>query len=344
MAAKLAANIAAMRSVPGRTTRSAWQARSRWSLDDPPARRTSIPPRVYITPPRRRGRVTSPRVMLLADRRAPCRPILPRTLPACPDAECPLPRRPPESAAAPEAMRFPPSVFPLWKPPFQIPPFQADSTKGANRRGNRTAAFLENGAKPPKSRRFSSAPFSAAALRVAPPPPPLNQPLALDPTLGVSALVGPATARALARCRPSKVHAKRVGSSPPKSCAAGFPDEASEPQNPPRFFSVSPWGFASARCVSKMFFTAGRAYGAAPAAHPAHRPGFEGKKESELKNLFVPILSRCDSDLVNIASLRQIDGQRCNVVLRRVAHDQRIIPDLLRVRIDGQIGEFLFLL
>ena len=135
MAAKLAANIAAMRSVPGRTTRSAWQARSRWSLDDPPARRTSIPPRVYITPPRRRGRVTSPRVMLLADRRAPCRPILPRTLPACPDAECPLPRRPPESAAAPEAMRFPPSVFPLWKPPFQIPPFQADSTKGANRRG-----------------------------------------------------------------------------------------------------------------------------------------------------------------------------------------------------------------
>ena len=32
-------------------------------------------------------------------------------------------------------MRFPPSVFPLWKPPFLIPPFLRTTPKGENRRG-----------------------------------------------------------------------------------------------------------------------------------------------------------------------------------------------------------------
>lgn len=34
-------------------------------------------------------------------------------------------------------MRFPPSFFPLWKPPFRLPPFQADHTKGGKPQGDK---------------------------------------------------------------------------------------------------------------------------------------------------------------------------------------------------------------
>ena len=147
----------------------------------------------------------SPVVTSLATSARTCRPSTTLHVARVPRCGIPVARRPPESAAAPVTLRFPPSVFPLWKPPFQIPPFRGLHQRGQTAGGNRTAAFMENGAKPPRSRRFSSAPFSAAALRVAPPRRRLINPIALDPSLGVSALVGPkpaARVHLLARFRP----------------------------------------------------------------------------------------------------------------------------------------------
>jgi len=39
------------------------------------------------------------------------------------------------------SMLFPPSVFPLWKPPFLIPPFNWNTPKGANRGGQQHGVF-----------------------------------------------------------------------------------------------------------------------------------------------------------------------------------------------------------
>ena len=149
--------------------------------------------------------------------------------PARPDAVFPSPdatlsaRRRPGPAFSP--FSFPPLETPFPDSPFKSGLHQRGQTAG----GNRTAAFLENGAKPPRSRRFSLAPFSAAALRVAPPHRRSINPVALDPTLGVSALVGPkpvAAVQVLARFRPSKVApiAKRIGALilPPKTLRGGF--------------------------------------------------------------------------------------------------------------------------
>ena len=139
------------------------------------------------------------------------------------------PKDRPESAAAP-GPAFSPFSFPPLGTPFPDSPFKSGlHQRGQTAGGNRTAAFLENGAKPPRSRRFSLAPFSAAALRVAPPHRRSINPVALDPTLGVSALVGPkpvAAVQVLARFRPSKVApiAKRIGALilPPKTLRGGF--------------------------------------------------------------------------------------------------------------------------
>ena len=77
----------------------------------------------------------------------------------------PVARRPPESAAAPVALRFPPSVFPFWEPPFQIPPFQRTPPKGANRRGQPHGGLSGKRRKTAEESAVFSAPFSAAALR-----------------------------------------------------------------------------------------------------------------------------------------------------------------------------------
>jgi len=131
----------------------------------------------------------------------------------------------------PLAMRFPPSVFPLWKPPFQIPPFQSGlHQRGQTAGGKRTAAFLENGAKPPRSRRFFSAPFSAAALRVATAPPPLNQPRCARPqSWGQRVGRSGNGSRGSTRCRPFVDAAKRRQVHHPRRCAAGFPMKHRDP-------------------------------------------------------------------------------------------------------------------
>ena len=70
------------------------------------------------------------------------------------DAVCGRLRRPhldglrPFSAAGGGGERcFPPSVFPLWKPPFLIPPFSKESTKGGKPRGAPARRPLWRGAR-----------------------------------------------------------------------------------------------------------------------------------------------------------------------------------------------------
>ena len=99
-----------------------------------------------------------------------CRPLPPRTLPACPDAECPLPEDRPRARRLPRPCVCPLQFSPFGNPLSRFPLFSAEShQRGQTAGGKRTAAFMENGAKPPRSRRFFSTPFSAAALRVSPP-------------------------------------------------------------------------------------------------------------------------------------------------------------------------------
>jgi hypothetical protein len=157
------------------------------SSSSPPTRKPSLPPcyghrrevggqrRGHVRRPRgpreARGHTPRPRDGQASRHAAcgsarTCRPLPPRTLPACPDVVFPLPEDRPRSAAATPAMRFPPSVFPLWEPPFQISPFQKRTPpKGANRRGPPHGGLHGKRRENRLRAVFFMAPFSAAALR-----------------------------------------------------------------------------------------------------------------------------------------------------------------------------------
>ena len=45
------------------------------------------------------------------------------------------------AAGGPDQRCFPPSVFPLWNPPFLIPPSNSNTPKGENRRGQQRGVF-----------------------------------------------------------------------------------------------------------------------------------------------------------------------------------------------------------
>ena len=119
------------------------------------------------------------------------------------------------------ATLFPPSVFPLWKPPFRIPPFTRNTPKGENRRGHQRGGFM--------ARRTARPFIHAFSVRRAPPPyglpPPLRRsaPLRHGPQ-GPGALVRPSPAAAvhvLARCRPSK-DARKIGATISPATPASF--------------------------------------------------------------------------------------------------------------------------
>jgi hypothetical protein len=76
------------------------------------------------------------------------------------------------------ATLFPPSVFPLWKPPFQIPPFSKESTKGGKPRGApaRRSHGADGGMEPLHLHALHGR--SGLAVRAPPPsglPPPLRR-------------------------------------------------------------------------------------------------------------------------------------------------------------------------
>ena len=61
----------------------------------------------------------------------------------------PVTRRPlEERGGRPRATLFPPSVFPLWKPPFLIPPFKQESAKGGKPRGATARRLFRRGLDP----------------------------------------------------------------------------------------------------------------------------------------------------------------------------------------------------
>ena len=106
---------------------------------------------------------------------------------------------------------FPPSVFPLWKPPFLIPPFSKESTKGGKPQGAPARRPLWRGRRhgaslsPCLSRPQRACRPRAAALRVAAATPPLSPRCATAPR-GRARWSGRhrlSPFRASTRCRPS---------------------------------------------------------------------------------------------------------------------------------------------
>ena len=145
-----------------------------------------------------------------------------------------LPRMPPSQRGGAPALRFPPSVFPLWKPPFQIPPLKADSTKGGKPQGATArrpfwkTAQNRRGVGGFSQRRFRPPPYGGPA------PPPLNQPRCARPQSW-----GQRVGRAESGCGRSgprtlpALQGRRVRGVdlPPKTLRGGF---RFAPQNPPR--------------------------------------------------------------------------------------------------------------
>ena len=128
-------------------------------------------------------------------------------------------RRPPDHAFSP--FSFPPLETPLPESPFSSGLHQRGQTAG----GTRTAAFLENGAKPRNRRGFLQRRFRPPPYGWPPPPPPLHQPRCARPQSRGQRVgraetgcgrSGPRTVSALRGRR------KAATGSPPKSCAAGF--------------------------------------------------------------------------------------------------------------------------
>ena len=133
----------------------------------------------------------------------------------------PVARRPPEERGGPPR----PCVFPLQFSPFgnplsRFPLFSADSTKGGKPQGaTARRPFWKTAQKPPEGGFLYGAVFGRR-LTVAPPRRRSINPVALDPNLGVSALVRPEPAQPVqgfTRFRPfmvaafaAKVHRPRV--------------------------------------------------------------------------------------------------------------------------------------
>ena len=177
--------------------------------------------------------MTTPDVMLLAVSARTSRPVTTPHAARAPRIGIPVARRPARERGGTLALRFPPSVFPLWEPPFQIPPFQADSTKGGKPQGatarrpswktaqnrRRVGGFLQ--------RRFQPPPYGGPA------PPPLDQPRCARPQSWGQRVgraetgcgrSGPRTVPALRGPREARGPVHR-----PSHCAAGFPMRHRDP-------------------------------------------------------------------------------------------------------------------
>ena len=212
IAAKLAANIAAMGFVPQRSGYAAKPTR---------APRTQSATRPFIEAKNRRVSCCLPKM-----RRAPAARVLPRTLPACPAAVFPLPEDRPRARRRPWPCVFPLQFSPFGNPLARIPLFKGGlHQRGQTAGGTRTAAFLENGAKPRNRRGFLQRRFRPPPYGWPPPPPPLHQPRCARPQSWGQRVgraetgcgrSGPRTVSALRGRR------KAATGSPPKSCAAGF--------------------------------------------------------------------------------------------------------------------------
>ena len=192
-----------------------------------PARATDKHPAIRLRHiAAKRGHVTAPDVMLLADRRAPAVRYHPARCPRAPMrySRCPKTARGARRPAP--ALRFPPFSFPPLGTPFPDSPFSARTPpKGANRRGQPHGGLHGKRRKTAEeSSVFFSAVFSRR-LTVAPPRRRSINPVALDPNLGVSALVGPEPAQPVqgfTRFRPFMVAAFAADSSPPKTLRGGL--------------------------------------------------------------------------------------------------------------------------
>jgi hypothetical protein len=134
---------------------------------------------------------------------------------------------------------FPPSVFPLWKPPFLIPPFFKESTKGGKPRGETARRF--HGAAPGRGDPIP-APLEAprtAALRVARHHSAALPPLRQNPQ-GFGALVRPPPAQPVqgfdtAAAFRGRRHGARSLRTKPAHRDAGCVDEREAPRNAPGF-------------------------------------------------------------------------------------------------------------